>query len=193
MRAPTSTQALTPARHIVGACLLLFAVSSLALAAMLPMQSSKGVELPFLDDSGAPIVVGFAGFPGCGDVCPAGMALLGHSARQLSVPDRQDVSLLFINLQRGTPASVSNAYARAFHPEFYSYTVALDESDLFYRELALRSFSPDESAVTHSGYFYVFVRERGHWRIQHVYRRPPAASQLVNDLESLAATLAKGA
>ena len=177
-------------RHVAGGCLLLLALGSLVFAGWLPMRSTSTVAPGFLENIDTAIVVAYAGYPGCGDVCPAGMAMLSMARRSLADPS--DTTMLFINLQRGTPHAVTSAYAEAFHPDFKSYTVAFDEADHLYEQLALRSFSTDESAASHSDSYYVFIRAQERWRIEHVYRRAPSSDQLVDDLERISTSLPKG-
>lgn len=175
----------TPARHLAGACLLMLAVSSLVFAARLPMRSVDAIELPFLDGIKTHVVVAFAGFPGCGDICPAGMTVLGRVASELPADNRESVSLLFINLQYGTPPQQTANYAEAFSPAILSYNVSFDDTDVLYQGLALRTFDADDSPISHSGNFYVFVRNGEGWRIEHVYRRMPSATDLANRLARL--------
>ena len=181
---------LTPARHLAGVSLLALAFGSLALLGLLPTRGAPGIELPFLDAASPPVVVAFAGYPGCGTVCPTSLALLGEVARGIDSAQRGRLGLLFVNVERDTPAYVTERYARAFHPEFRGYSVTSESAASVYRELSLASYASREQAAAHPGLVYVFAREGIDWRIERVYRRTPGSQELRRDLEQLLATTA---
>jgi len=176
---------LTARDHIAGVLLLILSVSTLGLLALLPSRGDAGIQLPFLDDAPAPIVVAFAGFPGCGTVCPRGLSVLDALYDGVHEERAHKLDILFINIQKYTPPAVTAAYASSFNPEFLSYTVTPEDATLVYDSLSLRSFDNEESMVSHSGFIYVFVQESGLWRIERVYRNIPPSSQLVDDINKL--------
>lgn len=176
---------LTARDHIAGVLLLILSVSTLGLLALLPSRGDAGIQLPFLEDTPAPIVVAFAGFPGCGTVCPRGLSVLDALYDGVHEERAGQLDILFINIQQYTPPAVTSAYASSFNPEFLSYTVTPEDATLVYDSLSLRSFDNEESIVSHSGFVYVFVEESGLWRIEHVYRKIPTPNQLVKDVNKL--------
>lgn len=176
---------LTARDHIAGALLLILSISTLGLLALLPSRGDAGIQLPFLEDASSPVVVAFAGFPGCGTVCPRGLSVLDALHDSVHEGPSQRLDILFINIQQYTPSAVTAAYASSFNPEFSSYTVTPGDAKLVYDALSLRSFDNEEPIVSHSGFIYVFVQESGLWRIEHVYRNIPPPRQLVDDVNKL--------
>ena len=181
---------LTPGRHAAGASLLALGLATLGLLALLPTRGSAGLELPFLDERMPPVVVAFAGFPGCGTICPASLATIRTAADALPAAGRAQLGLLFVNIERDAPPAQSEAYARAFHPDFRAYSLTSEDAAPVYRALALGSFASGEQAAAHSGYVYVFARADNGWRIERIYRRLPASGRLANDLHELVAAIA---
>lgn len=186
MSPKVNTDAMALHKHIAGAGLLLCALATLALVPMLPARGAANIELPFLQDVQQPVVVAFAGYPGCGTICPTSLSLLSGVYRQIESSDSQ-LGMLFINIQRDSSHETTAAYARDFHPEFLSYTVSSADADSVYRSLALQSFDDAGAAIAHSGLIYVFSKGQEGWRIEHVYRRPPSPDRLKVDLQNLTA------
>ena len=176
---------LTPGKHLAGVSLLALALGSLLLSGFLPTRGAAGLELPFLDEASPPVVVAFAGYPACGTVCPTSLALMGGALAGIEPAARENLRLLFINVERDTPAAASERYAQAFHPEFHAYSLTGENAGRVYRELSLASYGDSDGAAAHTGYVYVFARAAGGWRIERVYRRLPSRRTLVQDLQRL--------
>lgn len=176
------TSKLTLGKHLAGASLAVCAIATLGLLAFLPSQSAASVELPFLDEHMPPLVLAFAGYPGCGTICPTSLAAMSEAWRGIDEAGRNRAALLFVNIERDAAEDVSSAYARAFHPDFRAWAVSADSAAGVYRALALRSFESREQAAAHSGFIYLFARDGADWRIERVYRRSPDAAELRRDL-----------
>lgn len=185
LKSSTSHDQLTARGHIAGVLMLLLSVSALGLITLLPSRGNAGIQLPFLEDVSSTVVVAFAGFPGCSTVCPRGLSVLDAFYDAVPADHARGLDVLFINIQKYTPPAITAAYASSFNRNFLSYTVLPEDVKLIHDSLNLRSFDNGDSALSHSGFIYVFIRESGLWRIEHVYRKIPTPSQLVTDVTRL--------
>ncbi len=173
-------------QHVLGSLLLIVALSVLGLVPLLPARGASGLDAPFLNDAQRDIVVAFAGFPGCGTVCPTSLALMANAYRGLELPQNRRPELLFINIQRDFDQDATDIYARAFHPDFGSHAVTSGDANTIYQSLSLTSYADVTSSTAHSGYIYIFVRDSFGWRIEDVYRTTPSERHLRDRLQRLA-------
>lgn len=182
----TSKRPLSRAQHLAGTGMLLLALLLLGGVSLLPTRGAAGIDLPFLDPSQPPVVVAFAGYPGCGTVCPVSLSLMREAYRALPPARQPRIGLQFVNIRRNADPVQTARFARAWHPDFRAYAVTAADAPSLYAGLALQSFGSSEAAEAHSGFIYIFVREAGAWRIEHVYRQLPAAAELLARLTHLA-------
>ena len=170
-----------------GVCLLALALGlGPVLLGSANLSSSRTIELPFLTDQSAPVVLAFAGFAGCGGVCPTGLADMALAYQQLSDVHKPRVELLFVDVHANTPAELSLAYAQGFDPAFRAHAVRDTESDLFEDVLGLRTYPDAEAAASHPGYLYLFSRDAQGWRVNRFYRQFPVTSELAGRLSRIA-------
>lgn len=179
----------TRAQHAGGAILLALALALVSLIPYLPSRAAHGTVLPFLYDRNGSVVLAYAGFPGCGDTCPRGLASLAEVYTQHQASGGTGIELLFINVQRNAPDSSTRSFAEAFHAAFDIYTVGETEAEDIYRQLALRSYDEAGGAVYHSDYVYIFKRQANDWHIEKVYRSFPSIDRLLSDVRRLADTV----
>jgi len=173
-------------KHLAGALLLLMAISSPGLMALLPSRSDAHIDLPFLNTSQQSTVLAFAGFPGCDTICPVSLSILSDVYRNLnSEYNSMEVELMFINIQLDTPDEITDAYAKSYHPNFSSYSVKSKEAYDIYKALSLRTFENMQDSYPHTGYIYVFVRTLDKWNIEHVYQQTPSSRKIISDLKQL--------
>lgn len=165
---------------LVGAALV-----TMLLVPYLPTSAALNSELRFLQEQNAPVVLAYAGFAGCGDTCPRGLASLAEIYKQNTSTSGPAMELLFINVARNTPVTATQAFARGFHEEFNVYTISADDADDVYDELSLVSYDDDGQAAYHSDFVYLFMRQSGRWRIEKVYRRFPTHNRVLADLQAL--------
>ncbi len=176
---------MTRAHHAGGVLLLAASLLCLSLLPYLPTRAAHSTVLPFLQDREGEVVLAYAGFAGCGDTCPRGLATLAAAYDLHTVSGSASLDLLFINVQRHAPAESTRAFAQAFHERFQVYTIGNDVAEYVYDELSLRSFDDNGRAAYHSDYVYVFTRHADSWRIERVYRQFPTIERLVADLRQL--------
>lgn len=179
---------LTRAHHVGGTLLVILTLVSLSLVPYLPTRAAHETALPFLDGRDSTIVLAYAGFPGCGNTCPRGLASLAKVYDRHISTGGAPLDLLFINVQQNSPAPVAHAFAQAFHEKFDVYTIRGRDADDVYRKLALRSYDDVGGAAYHSDAVYVFTQHSGSWRIEKVYRRFPSIDRLAADLAQLTLT-----
>ena len=176
----------TRAQHVGGVLLIAVALMFLAIVPLLPTRAAQPGSLPFLQDQDEAIVLAYAGFPGCGDTCPRGLAALASAHSIHEAAGGASTSLLFINVQRNTPEGLSEAFARAFHDEFRAYDVGASDAEALYDTLALRTFNDAGQAAYHSNFVYLFAKRKTGWQIEKVYRRFPSIERMAADLQQLA-------
>ncbi|HBR96369.1 MAG TPA: hypothetical protein DD979_03200 [Gammaproteobacteria bacterium] len=173
-------------RHITGIALLIAGLSSLSAMTLLPNDSQKRYALPFLPGAGAPVQLVFAGYPGCGTVCPTALATLGQVATHFSA--RNDLTapdITFVNIALGTPHAVTQRYAKSWHESFRAYSLRREEASSVYRELALRTYGQYQDPASHSGNIYLFSRQNNTWQLAHVYRQLPGSDSIIRDVMTL--------
>lgn len=166
-------------RHTGGLVLVIVSLATLALLPWLPARSASQLELPFLEEARADTVVAFAGFVGCGTVCPLGLQRIGDAYDRVG---HADVDLLFINIERVAATDRSARWAQAFHTSFRAHVITDTEAARLYTALGLKSYPDSRTAPSHNGFIYVFRRGSHGWSIAAVFHNLP-------DTERLAATI----
>lgn len=172
--------------HAAGIALIILAFSSLAAMSSLPGFSEKDYQLPFLPKSGKTVHLVFAGYPGCGSICPTSMSLLKHVYSDIA--DKAELlppDVTFVNVELNTPRSVSTQYAQSWHKDFRGYSIHKDEANSVYKELAVQSYSTNQDSSAHQGYIYLFNREKEAWKLVKAYAEPPELGQIKNDVAAL--------
>lgn len=170
-------------RHVAGGTLLALAFSLLLAIPLLPSRGASGLELPFLKDESPPIMMAFAGYPGCAETCPVSLNLMANAWQAIGSPEA--VGLQFINIDPHTADSDTRAFAQAFHPSFRSFSVTLDNAEQLRKKLAVRSLN--DTAAGHNGLIFLFRRDgRSEWRIERLYSTIPTQEKLTADLWQLA-------
>lgn len=175
--------------HAAGITLIILAFASLAAMSALPGSSEKKYQLPFLPDSGKTAHLVFAGFPGCGNICPTSMSLLKRVYSDIADDAKflpPDVT--FVNVELSTPLSVSMQYAQSWHKDFRGYSIHKDEANTVYKELAVQSYSTSKESSAHQGYIYLFNRDNEAWKLVQAYAKPPELGKIKNDVAALKPT-----
>lgn len=170
---------------MIALALIAAAAGVLAAIPHLPTRGHGGLALPFLSDTGPPVVVAFAGFPGCASICPPSLRAIGEAYDMLSEVERGRTATLFINLQIDSSPRRAALYAQAFHPALRAYSVDADTAPVLRQQLALHSYPDAGAAAAHAGRVYLFSRQDGAWRIAHVYARYPGPPELARRLRGL--------
>ncbi|MEL6302075.1 MAG: SCO family protein [Pseudomonadota bacterium] len=165
--------------HAVGVAMLLLTAGSLALIPLLPAKSETTLDLPFLSDIDADVVIVFAGFPGCNTSCPTALRAMATVYEQSSSPNTQ---LVFINIERDARDDLTTQYARAYHQSFAGVTLTRSTASLFARELGLRSFDSTRAALAHSNNIFVLRRESDGWHIAEVLRSSLQTQPLITSI-----------
>ncbi len=179
--------------HFAGISLILLALSSLFLLSALPSSSVKPVVLPFLNKSLASSHLVFAGFPGCGDICPTNMLVLKQVAEHFVATNQFDSpDITFVNVELDMPHEISEMYAKSWHESIYGYSITSREADSIYSEIALRSFNETQDQKFHSGRIYLFQHVKGYWNINRVYQKTPSSSTIIRDVVALTKSKSKG-
>lgn len=169
--------------RVAGAGLLLLAVLAPGLLPLLPARSDSSVELGFLAEFEQPAVIAFAGYAGCGTTCPTRLAVM---ARAGAMVGPEAAGLAFVDVDETADPAASLRYARAFHPEFRSFTVDDVLASALRGELAVPTFADTRDRPGHPGNVFLFERiERG-WRIAAVYRRAPDPARIARDVRAIA-------
>lgn len=173
-------------KHFAGTSLLLAAISMPVLMALLPSRSATDINLPFLNNSQKPVVLAFAGYPGCNTVCPISLSVLRDAYQDYySQYSSINAEVMFINIQLNTPDEITNAYAKFYHPNFSGYSVKSNEAHDIYKALSLQTFNNNKDSNRHAGYIYLFVRIQDKWNIEHVYQQLPSPKEIISDLKGL--------
>lgn len=175
--------------HAAGITLIILAISSLAAISALPDFSEKDYQLPFLPNSGKTAHLVFAGYPGCGSICPTSMALLKHVYSDIA--DKAEFpppDVTFVNVELSTPLSVSMQYAQTWHKDFRGYSIQKDEAKTIYKELAVQSYSTNQDSSAHQGYIYLFSRKNQAWTLVHAYSQTPEVGEIISDVAALKPT-----
>lgn len=175
--------------HAAGISLIILAFASLAAMSALPGFSEKDYQLPFLPDSGKTAHLVFAGYPGCGSICPTSMALLKRIYTEIA--DKAEFlppDVTFVNVELNTPLSVSMRYAQSWHKDFRGYSIQKNEANTIYKELAVQSYFTNQDSSAHQGYIYLFSRNNEAWKLVHAYAELPALGKIENDVAALKPT-----
>ena len=169
-------------RHTGGFALVLVSLATLAVLPWLPARSASRLDLPFLKEARADTVVAFAGFVGCGTVCPLGLQRIGDAYDRSG---QADVDLLFINIERVAEARQSAQWAQAFHTSFRAHVISDPEAALLHTALGLKSYPDIGTALSHTGFIYVFHRDERGWTIAAVFRDLPDTERLATTIRTL--------
>lgn len=115
------------------------------------------------EDFRGKVVVLFFGYTHCPDVCPATMAELAGTLKQLG-EQANDVQVLFVTVDpaRDTQAVLAQ-YVPAFHPSFIGLygtpeqtRAVADRFKIFYDKSVPVGKTPDSYSVDHSAGSYIF-------------------------------------
>ena len=173
--------------HIGGALFFIATLSSISLLPGITRDVHAHVPLPFaegaLSDASHDVLVVFAGFPGCNDVCPTTLAYLDRADREL---DDTRVGFAFLNVLIDTPTQVSDAYAKSFNPTFVGYTVARDERADVYRRMGLKTDERPELIAEHKASLFIYTRSGADWALRRVLTTPPSMESFVAQIVDLA-------
>ena len=183
MKQPRPTTSDGASRHLVGAALLCIALLGVGGVTALPSRSESTLSLPFLEASASPVVVAFAGYPGCRTACPPHLRTIAEAVDASRLASVQPV---FINVERHAREDLTTAWARVFHPRFEGFTLDDEAARRLHRELGVRSYADTRGALAHSNTIFVFHRHRDGWRIARLFVGLPSAETLAGALEPLA-------
>ena len=156
--------------HIIGLVFIACVPLLMLLLTILPMSSNKVVNLPFLDKNFYGKVVMFSGYPSCKSICPNSMAELQQVYTQYqAITGKNDLQIVFANIELDSPHEISQTYAKGFNEEFKAYSIQSSQAQEMYRSLALKTYSPQDSNKYHNGSFYVFISTNGKWKIKRIF------------------------
>lgn len=173
----------TPDRFapLVGSGLIVLALVLMLALPSLPLASSRDVSLPFLSGIGERQVLVATGYVGCGDVCPANLALLA-SVRAARV-DAEKPALVFVNVDLGSTTEVSATYARSFDASFNSYVLTPSDVSDVEAALSLRAYSDGKDLVNHLGTIFLFERSGDQrWQLRRAFLRDVSRDVLLSAL-----------
>jgi len=186
---------LGPHKHVLGCALLVAAFGLLAVGAVVPSTSLGNVPLPLdqtlVASKDNQVLVLFAGYPGCSEVCPTAMRKLAVAHQ--GTTQAAAIGVTFVNLQLDASDSDSLAYAQSFAPEFKGYSLKSAQQQEMYAALAIDGSNDVRELERHRGYVYVFARRIGGWQLEKVYARLPAPQALARQLDQLLLTVRQGA
>jgi cytochrome oxidase Cu insertion factor (SCO1/SenC/PrrC family) len=173
--------------HICGALFFVATLSSITLLPGITRDVHAHVPLPFagaaMNDAEHDVLVVFAGFPGCNDVCPTTLAYLDRAHRKLG--DTR-VGIAFLNVLIETPPQVSDAYAKSFNSAFFGYTVAPEERAAVYRQMGLQADERPERVAEHKASLFIYTRKGAGWALRRVLTTPPSMESFVAQVVDLA-------
>ena len=170
-------------RRILGLLLVALIPVVALLLPLIPMNSNKVVDFPFLKERPAGKLLVFSGFPSCGSVCPAQLTTLQQTYIQYqNLSHANDLQVLFLNIELDTPETITRAYAKSFHQDFDGYSIKSNDASQLHKQLALRTFAVGETVTTHSGYIYLFASTGTKWKMQRVFNSDTDQNQLLRHL-----------
>jgi len=175
--------------HLTGALLLALAVAFLLALPVLGRDAEHRVDLPHSITTLAPPqarqLLVFAGFPGCGNVCPTTLRFLGAVYDDLTPATRARTAITFVNILADYPQDLSTAYARSFHQDFLGYSLTSSNRRVFYEQLGIRAGTSPGELAAHPGTLYLLQRDAGDapWILERHYRSLPDRDRLRQDLD----------
>lgn len=164
--------------------LLVAAIPLLAIVlTFIPLSSNANVELPFLEQSHANKVLVFGGFPSCSSVCPTSLTTLQQTYDDyIQVSGKNDLQVIFVNIQLDTPIDISESYAKSFHPDFAGYSVTSKQSEKLYKTISMQTFSREKKLAGHTGFIYFFSSSNNQWKLKRVFNNEVTQENLLKQL-----------
>lgn len=139
----------------------------------LPSSANARVAHPAFNDVGSDSLLLYFGFPFCAAECSATLHTLSQHYQKLPP---KNLSVLFVNLIPGTEPGITDAFVKAFHPDFRSYQPDRAQLDALLRQFPVEAkpTATPEISVAHSDYSYLLKRENGSWRLRYVFQKLPS-------------------
>lgn len=164
--------------------LLVAAIPLLAIVlTFIPLSSNASIELPFLEHTQAKKVLVFGGFPSCGSTCPISLAKLQQTYDNYTkLSGKNDLKVIFVNIQLDTPTEISEAYAKSFHQDFESYSVPSKEAEHLYKSISMQTFPNNQSQPGHNGYIYLFSSIDHEWKLNRIFNTKVTQEKLLKQL-----------
>ena len=157
-----------------------------------PLDQTKQVDVPFLAEVKADIVLVFVGYAGCGSVCPVSLATLRNVyVSYIQEHSGESLEIFFLGIpipgQTVLEGEV-DLYAKHFHEDFRGYN--LREVDRYQTLQKLgANFTPllfEPQDLSHTSYIYLLQNVNGVWMLKHTYTDyPPKAALILEDLQFL--------
>jgi len=164
--------------------ILIAAIPLLAIVlTFIPMSSNANIELPFLEQSEANKVLVFGGFPSCSSACPISLSKLQKAYEDyIRISGKNDLQVIFVNIQLDTPKEVSEAYAKSFHQDFSSYSVPSSQAAYFYKSISMQTFSDENVRPDHKGFIYLFSSASQQWKLKRIFNSEVTQENLLKQL-----------
>ena len=152
---------------------------------LIPLHTNATVDLPFLENNQASQVLMFGGFPNCGSTCPLSLTTLQQTyTRYLTESNKNDLQVIFVNINLDTPKDITLKYAQSFHQDFLGYSVKPEDTSSLYKTLSLKTFSNEQDYSSHKGFIYLFKVKNGKWKMARVFNSDVDQKILLENLIS---------
>lgn len=147
------------------------------------------VQLSFLQEERAPVIMLYLGYVGCETICTPAMTELSRIYSQLR---EKDVHVYFVNLldKYRTDQDLPNRFAQHFNKAFKGvYLTDHQIQDVIQQLPVIRTNSlTDNYEMNHSGYLYILTKETHspQYRLKYIYTSRPFSEQtIVTDIEKI--------
>lgn len=172
--------------HLLGCTLLAGVIVTASALPLLVGEVDATVSLPFGGEAemeaGKDVLVVFAGFPGCSDICPTTLSYLSRVHEKVDDPR---LAVAFLNILFDTPEQESRDYARAFNPDFIAYSPDISAQQALYQQMGLLGSTERSEVANHSGNTFVYQRSGGQWLLQRVYAVLPQEAGMASDIQEI--------
>lgn len=176
-------------RYALFATAFLFIVA-LAFPALLDSESAGRVEkkelinMPFLKNETASIVLVYFGYVGCLSVCEPSLKDIATIYSKYTHSNHgEKPAVLFVNMT--TQIGLQNAalWAKSFHTDFKAYSPNKEELTLIVQKLGL-IYSELGIKAEHTPYLYLFKKSDTGYELQYIYTtRPYNEAAILKDLK----------
>lgn len=175
-------------KHLTGCCLLCVLLASPLIFSSTYNISAAKVTLPRhsnVETVDSDFLVVFAGFIGCSDYCPTSLQKLSYVLD--SLPDGS-LTIAFLNIVKGIPHRISDAYAKSIDERFIGYTVSSDNGHVteLYQSLGISTGDTPSSVRNHPSRVYLFKKSNTNkWILTVSHSALPSVDSYTKEIYSL--------
>lgn len=150
-------------KNLLGLCLLLMSALLPVSLSLIPLGADRLVQAAFLKDFKADSAILYFGSTQCGYACPLALARLAHHYDDGSLPP--STPLIFISLEQEGSDQQSRAYAQAFHPQFFGFSLTGKAAEQIQSDVGVKFEEVNPTDPTHDDYYYLLQKGPEGWKL----------------------------